>query len=478
MSELHTAAANVGQACDLLVHNAYLLTLDEERKVFDRGAVAVAGHQIVAVGDDEEGSRRFTAVERIDARGGIVHPGYIDAHNHIVHGTCRGIFTNVERSSEGAVNFADWKADVTPDDEYHATALAGLELLHNGFTGFVESGSAFEPAAIASAATRLGVRVTLAEAYLWDQVAIMRHVGSLESKSLFARVPAELDRCLSQLGNQLHRNSDPAGHVHGFVCLYGLGTASDELQLAAKAVAAEHGVVVHQHEGYVPGMSAALRGRLGCSPIVHLAELGVLDADSTLIHMNVLDEDEIGALRQSGASVVWCPLAYFNLGLPATTPCHMPALVGAGINVALATDGARDCVIGDAALGAHLAARSSGGDVTAETVIEMQTINAARAAGLADICGSLEVGKRADLVVRRTDTPQALPGNNPVHQLARTFRAGSADTVIVNGAVVLRDGRSTQVDEAEIFAAARQSVSERMARLGLSGGGDWLPGRA
>jgi len=477
MSEARTTAGNLKQACDLLIHNAYLLTLNDERQVFDRGAVAVAGHEIVAVGDDDGMLRRFAGVERIDARGGIVHPGYIDAHNHIVHGTCRGIFTNVERSG-GTVNFADWKADVTPDDEYHATALAGLELLHNGFTGFVESGSAFAPEAIASAATRIGVRVTLAETYLWDQVDIMRHVGSLESKSLFARVPAALDRCLAQLGDQLHRNGDSAGQVHGYVCLYGLGTASDELQLAAKAIAREHGVVVHQHEGYVPGMSAALREQLGRSPVVHLNELGVLDADSTLIHMNVLDDDEVSIVRQTGASVVWCPLAYFNLGLSVTTPCHMPALVEAGVNVALATDGARDCVIGDAALGAHLAARSSGGDVTAETVIEMQTINAARAAGLAEICGSLVAGKRADLVVRRADTPQAQPGNNPVHQLARTFRAGSADTVIVNGRVVLRDGRSTQVDEAEIYAAARQSVGERMARLGLSGTGDWLPVRS
>ena len=460
------------EACDLLIHNAYLLTLDERRQVFERGAVAVSANRIVAVGEDADIGARFVARERIDAAGAVVHPGFIDAHNHIVHGTCRGIFGNVERSS-GAMNFADWKTDVTREDEYCATALACLELLHNGFTSFVEAGSAFEPDAIAEAATRVGVRVTLAETYLWDQVEIMRHVGSLESKALFARAPVNLERCLEQLGSQLHRNTDVDGHVHGFVCVYGLGTASDELQRAAKAVATEHGVVMQQHEAYVPPMSAALREQLGRSPIVHLAELGVLDSAATLVHMNVLDEEEIAVVAQSGASLVWCPVAYFNLGLPLTTPCRMPELSSMGVNIALGTDGARDCVIGDAALAAHLAARSSGGDISPETVIEMQTINAARAAGLAQLCGSIEVGKRADIVVRCSDIPQAQPANNPVHQLARTCRAGTANTVVVNGRIVLRAGRSTVVDEDEVYAAAQRSVRERMARFGLSPAGLW-----
>ena len=459
--------------CDLLITNGCILTVDPERRVLERGAVAVGGTEILAVGPAREVVDRYEAREVVDANGAVVHPGFIDAHNHIVHGTCRGVFANVERSEGARVNFADWKADVTAEDERRATELASLELLHNGFTAFVEAGTAFEPDAIAEATNRVGVRVTLAAPYLWDRLEIMRHLGSLESQALFSRAPESLERALGLLGSQLHRNEDRDGHVHGFVCIYGLGTASDELERAAKSVADEHGVMLHQHEGYVPATTAAERERLGRSRIAHLADLGVLDERATLVHMNVFDDGDADILEQTGASVVWCPVAYFNLGLSSEVPCRMPELIARGINVALGTDGARECVVGDAALAAHLAARSAGLQVTPEKVIEMQTIAAARSAGLDDFTGSLEVGKRADVVVRSADAASAYPGVNPIHQSALTCRAGTADTVVVNGQVVLRGGKSTRVDEQEIYAAARDSVRARMARLGLTGAGEW-----
>jgi len=106
-------------------------------------------------------------------------------------------------------------------------------------------------------------------------------------------------------------------------------------------------------------------------------------------------------------------------------------------------------------------------------LLEMQTVNAARAAGLSDQLGSLEPGRRADLVIRSASAAETGPGVNPVHQLALTSRAGTIDTVIVNGEVVFHGGRSTRLDEAEVRAAARRSVEQRMARLGLDTGLAW-----
>ena len=461
------ASGGEAETCDILVRNGYVISMDAERRIFAPGAVAITGSRITAVGPERELLQRYRGRRAFDAGGAVVHPGFIDAHNHIVHGTCRGVFADTAGSGRLKVSFADWKADVTPEDEYVAAMLAGLEMLRNGFTMLIEPGSVFEPDAVAEAATLTGVRTLLAGCYLWDQVEVMRHLGGLESRMLYDRAPPRLERCLDELGNQLHRNRDPEALARGYVALYGLGTASDELLRAAKALADDAGVAFHQHEGYYPAATEADRERLGRSRIVHLQEQGVLGPNATLVHMAVMDEEEIAPIKESGTSIVWCPLAFQKTGISDQARCRHPELYRDGINVALGTDGALECTIGDAALSAFHLAASTRTPVTPAMLLEMQTVNAARAAGLSDQVGSLEPGRRADLVIRSASAAETGPGVNPVHQLALTSRAGTIDTVIVNGEVVFHGGRSTRLDEAEVRAAARRSVEQRMARLGL-----------
>ena len=117
--------------CDLLIRNAYVVSMDERRRIFPNGAIAIEGRNIVAVGPDRQIAPAYAPRRTLDARGGVVHPGFIDAHNHIVHGTCRGIFASAAASANDPVTFADWKADVTPGDENIATQLAGLEMLRH-----------------------------------------------------------------------------------------------------------------------------------------------------------------------------------------------------------------------------------------------------------------------------------------------------------------------------------------------------------
>jgi cytosine/adenosine deaminase-related metal-dependent hydrolase len=463
----HASRAEL-ESCDTLVRNGYVISMDAERRIFAPGAVAITGSRITAVGPERELLQHYRGRRTFDAGDAVVHPGFIDAHNHIVHGTCRGIFADTAQSGQLKVSFADWKADVTPEDEYAAAALASLEMLRNGFTMLIEPGSAFEPDAVAEAATLAGVRTLLAGCYLWDQVEVMRHLGGLESKMLYDRAPPSLDRCLDQLGNQLHRNRDPEALARGYVAVYGLGTASDTLLRAAKALADEAGVAFHQHEGYHPAASRADRERLGRSRIVHLEELGVLGSNATLVHMAVIDEDEVAPIKGSGTSVIWCPLAFQKNGIADKARCRHPELYRQGINVALGTDGALECTIGDAAGSAFHLAASTRTPVTPAMLLEMQTVNAARTALLADELGSLEPGKRADLVIRTSAAAETGPAVNPVHQLALTSRAGTVDTVIVNGGVVFRGGLSTRLDEAEVRAEARRSVERRMARLDLT----------
>src|SRR5579872_4516325 len=230
------------EVCDILVTNGYVITVDPERRIFAPGAIAIRGRRIVAVGPDREIKAHYSATRTFDAQGAVVHPGFIDPHLHIVHGTSRGPFSNSAITAKQPVNFADWKADVTPEDEHVATKLAALELLRRGFTCFVEPGTVFDGDAVASAAETVGVRGLLAAPYLWDDIEIMDELGRLGGPALFERAPPNLDHCLKQLGRELHRNSNPDALVRGYVAIYGLGTASDALLRAAKACADEAGV--------------------------------------------------------------------------------------------------------------------------------------------------------------------------------------------------------------------------------------------
>lgn len=461
------------QACDVIIENGFVITLDAERRCFAPGALAIADRRIAAVGPEPEVLAAYHAERRIDARGAVVHPGFIDPHVHIVHGTCRGIFANTAASASAPVSFADWKADVTPEDENVATRLAALEMLGNGFTCFVEPGTVFDGDAVASAAEAAGVRGMLAGPYLWDQVEIMKYLGGLESRSLYDRAPPNHERCIAELGRELHRNRNDDALVRGYVSVYGLGTASDALLEAGKALADEHGVVFQQHENMLPAPSAADRERLGKGRIAHLAELGALGANATLIHMNLVDDEEARLLQETGTSIVWCSVGYLRLGLMGKVACRMPELHRRGITVAVGVDGALEAAIGAAGPVAFLVAAGAGDPLAPEAVLEMQTINAARSVGLDERIGSLEAGKRADVVIRAGDAPDLQPGVNPVHQLALTGHSGNVDTVFVDGELVYRDGHSTRLDEEALFAEARASVEARMARLGLSPGFAW-----
>ena len=459
--------------CDILIHNGQVITMDSERRIFRPGAVAITGSRIVEIGADAELRHRFDARETVDAEGGIVHPGFIDAHNHIVHTSCRGVFGNVRDTGSSSVNFADWKAGVTDEDEAAATAMASLEMIRSGFTMFIEPGSLFSTEAGAEAVERVGLRALFAPLYLWDRRATFDAVPSLVSPSLTARAPVDLDRSLEQLDVELHRNNDPEALVRGYVFLYGLGTASPELLQAAHTCARDNNVPLFLHSGYVPGEGEIYRAMTGASQLVDLQELGVLDEHTVIVHANVLDEAEENAVHETGCQIVWCPAAFFSLGLGRGTNFKMAERYRRGTRVSLGTDAARDSTPGDTMLAAHFASQTYEDPLSPGALLEMQTINAAAAAGLDGELGSLESGKRADVVVRSAGAAEAYPANNPIHLLALTMGAGSVDTVLVNGEVVFSGGHSVRVDEADVYRTVSDSVVARANRLGIALDPEW-----
>jgi cytosine/adenosine deaminase-related metal-dependent hydrolase len=460
-----------GVPCDLLIHNACLITMDPGRRILHPGALAVRGQRILAVGSERELGEGYIPRERIDARGGLVHPGFIDAHNHIVHTSCRGVFRHV--FAPGEVRFADWKADVNEHDEVAAVVVAGLEMLRSGFTLFIEPGSLFAPDAAADAVERVGIRALFSPLYLWDRREPFDAIPALESARLMARAPIDHGRCMGALDAQLHRNRYPDARVRGYIFVYGEGTGSLALMRAAHACAREHGVPLHLHAGYVPRSGEIYRAVNGSSQLEQLEEAGVLDGETVIVHANALAEGEERALRARGCQVVWCPAAYFSLGLAGQTAFRMGQRLRDGTRISLGADGAFDGPIAESMRAARFLSQSFADPVSPEALLEMQTINGAAAAGMAGELGSLEPGKRADVVLRRPGLAEAFPDNNPAHVLALNLGPGSVDTVLVDGRIVFRHGESTLVDAAQATRALSASVRARARRLGLDAAGRW-----
>lgn len=454
------------RTCDILIQNAYVLSMDSARTVYPRGAVAIDGTRIVAVGPEREVVPAFRPRRVIDARGAAVHPGLFDCHFHTILETTRGVFSDVLPRPEYSALYDRWYNALEAEDEYAAALLASIELVRNGVTMFMEPGTAFEPDAVADAVRAVGIRASLTDHFVWDSRDNPRAAA-------ITRAPADTDAAIRRIGGQLYRNADPDSLIRGHVNVWGGGTASAALETAASELARSRGAIFNQHQSLTKASAEGDDARFGRHPLVHFAEIGVLGPHCTFVHMNHLRDDEIEAVVASGMSLVWCATTSMNWHVGAGTCRRWAELHDRGTNIASGTDAPRFGV-GEQGLISFLLARDGGSlSIGAEEAFEMSTINGARALGVADRLGSLEPGKIADVVIRTDDMPEAHPGWDVVRSVALTTRTKSVKTVLVAGKVVVDDGHVVTLDEREAYATAHRSVDKLMKRVGITPATRW-----
>ena len=414
-------------SCDVLIINAYLITVDETRRIFPCGAIAISGRRIVAVGKSAELVARYRAKHVVDAAGGVVHPGFVEPHIHISQFTSRtacGVFFG----DSPPFRYAEWKANLFEEDEGPATALGGLRLIAAGFTSFVDPGTVFAPDAVADAATRVGIRGWLADTYLWDFAETLELYPALISPNLMKRVPCDHDRSIKELGSQLHRNADENALIKGHISVYGEATASDALRQAAKACATDNGVTFTEHLCFSHAIAEAEDKRLGKTQVQHALDLGIMDTTTTCVHMNFLRDGDAALVKGADISIIWCAANYLFVAAAHGCRTQLPALYRDGVNIGLAIDTPSHTNPGDTPTLAYFGAREAGDAIDAHTLLEMQTIGAARTIGAAADIGSITTGKKADIVIRRANDPSNL-GFDAVNDLMLFQRGGSVSTV-------------------------------------------------
>src|SRR5258708_23939989 len=191
------------------------------------------------------------------------------------------------------------------EEEEHADAPLGrLDMARTGVTAFLDPGTAQHPDAIAAAAEAIGIRAWVADLWLWDLRG--PHVSDSDGAH------ADVKRCRAVLGSELKRNKDPDALVRGHVAIFGMGSQSDELALAAKACAEEAGAPFSMHQSQSVDDAAFDEKRFGKKPLLHQRDIGLLGRNVIFTHMNVLSPEELAPVIESGMSVVCTINPWYN----------------------------------------------------------------------------------------------------------------------------------------------------------------------
>jgi len=456
------------QEVDLLIKHGVVITIDAERRIFADGALAVAGDRIAAVGQSSEVERLYRAKRTIDARGGVVQPGFIDDHVHLSQHLGRGTIPDAwPEEREHDQWFVYW-THMSEDDAYCSTLLACLEMVRNGTTTFCDSGGRFRAEIDAEVAAEVGMRGMLSEV-CWD-VAPYPEVGVGDTDACLAR----LERLLETFPKK------PDARTWAGVSMAGMGGCSDRLLVEGKELAVRYGVTMDMHQSFGEKDTEAYKVHAGGkSATEYLGELGILGSDLQLVHMIRTEGPEVELLARSGTNVVHCPAASTRVAMGVTHHGHFPEMLTQGVNVALGSDSGNYSDFFDVGRQAYLAAtihreaKEEMPTIAAEQALEMATINGAQALGIGDLTGSLEVGKKADITMHSYCRPEWRPGLDVVNSLIYSAQSTGVDTVIIDGEIVLENGRFTNLDEEEAYRRIDVAARGLYGRMGWEAKDRW-----
>jgi len=443
-----------------LIRNGIVLPLEGRRVGFDPGSVLIEGTTIVAVGEVDEIDAHALAVgaEVVDATDHAVIPGLHNAHLHsgLLRGTAESM--SLWEWLEAYVDPAH-KA-LTPEIAEAASWLAYTEGLRAGTVSVVDMWRFMEGSA--RAAEAIGIRATL-----------VPYVADLPGYDYFESLESNLALL------QSHREAAD-GRVRTWLGLEHLFYCSPEAFRRAAELAQEYDTGIHTHSSETTWEVEESLRRFGRRPIEEFAHRGILGEHTLVAHCVWLDDHEIELLAESGTSVARCPCSNMKL---ASGPARVGDFRAAGIHVGLGSDGEKEnnnLDLIEEMKFASLLAKVSRLDPTVGDpwdILDMATLSGARAIGLADLTGSLEVGKRADVVtvdLRRLHLTPVLHGRdfNVAAHLVFSASGADVDAVWVDGRQLVAGGEVRSVDAEAVRTRAQAAAEELFDRRRALAGSD------
>ena len=433
---------------EVIFRGGTILTIDPQHRVL-AGDVATVDGEIVHIGGPYTPQTDDYSI--LDATGCVVMPGIVQAHVHTCQTLARGRADDLELLDW--LRQVIWPYEGALDDKAATAAgeLACAELLLGGTTAILDMGSVHHTDQIFAAAERAGIRATIGKAMM-DADDPHIPAGLRESTQ------ASLDES-ARLLQRWHGAAD--GRLRYAYAPRFVLSCTDDLLREVGVQAKARGVGVHTHASENTGEVELVRTRFGKPNIEVLDDFGLLGPHACIAHGIHLSEDERRLLAARGAHICTCPSSNLKL---ASGICPLPELIAAGVSVALGADGAPCNNNLDGLLELRLVAllhkpRVGPRAIPAPEAVRIATLGGAAALGLADQIGSLELGKRGDIIAIDIGALHTVPAAAPWSQIAYAAKSCDVRHVAVDGEVRVRDGELLTLDVERTKRAAREAAS-------------------
>ena len=451
---------------DLLVHGAdWLITLDDQRRVYRDGAVAVQGDEILEVGKSEELRSRYQAKREVSGANGVVVPGLIDAHLHSSFQMSRGLADDVGSRQFLFERMYPYEAVLSAEDTYLSSLLCVLNCIRHGVTCFVDPGN-YHPEQTVKAVGEGGIRAVVAKS---SMDLAKSALGTLPSR--FQETTENALASGVQVVKDFHNSHQ--GRIRASLSFRGVNNCTDGLIQGMKQAADEAGVLVQAHACFAKETQEASLRQHGMPEIERLHAIGALGGNTLLIHCGWLTPKEVDFLQEYDVKVVACASSSLHNAYGNISVGHIPELLEKGVRVSIGSDhacsGIVDLLTEMFVLStAYKEVRLNSATLGPETTLEMATRHAAACCLWDQEIGSLEAGKKADITIYDTQTPDWLPLYNPVSNLVYSAPGNTARTVVVDGVLIMAEGRIQTLDEAALYREVRDRQEHILRETGLA----------
>jgi 5-methylthioadenosine/S-adenosylhomocysteine deaminase len=446
---LHAGGVDVA----VVIRDATLVTVDFDDRVLHRAALAIVGDRIAALGPTEMVLARFPDAEIVDGRGKLVMPGFANVHTHFTLIIAKGIYEDL--SPPNKPPFTGGLAplptpELTPEEKVMMCRLAALEALRSGTTAVLEDGTDIEGYAAAIADT--GLRLLLCER-AWDKAR-----GSIGDQGGFEIDPGLAERGMDRI-EQLHARWHGAvdGRITVGIAAWAPDMCSPALLRKLRALQDRLGCIATVHLNQIWGEVAAVKAVRGRLPTEYLDDLGFLNDRLIAAHCRCMTPEEERLLGRSGAAVAFNSAIAARRGL---SP-RIADLEAFGCTIALGSDNMSQDMVEVIRTGLFMerVRRNDGRRPTPEQALRWATTNGYRAMGIAD-GGSLEPGKKADLIMIDLERAHLVPRLRVASTFVHQGQARDVEAVMVDGRWLMRDGKVLTVNE-EVTVADAQAIAER-----------------
>lgn len=441
----------------ILIKNGYVISMNKNREIFKNGSVLIEDDKIKAVGKVEPSLVNADA-EIYDVQGKIILPGLVNTHVHLSQQLGRGVADDVVLLTWLRERVWPYESSFNYEDSLISSTACCVELIKTGVTTFLEAGGQYVDA-MAEAVEKCGLRACLSKSTMDE--------GEGLPKAWQKTTQEELD-FQEELFKKYNDTAD--GRIKIWFGLRTIFNNSDELIKGTKTLADKYNTGIHMHVLEVKEEMDYTRATRGETTVEHMNRLGALGPNLVAAHTVWLTEREIDLFRLYDVKVSHNPGAAMKVVLGFA---KIPEMLEKGIAVSIGTDGApsnnRMDMMRDMYLTSliHKGRTLNPKTVSAEQVLEMATINGARCALMEKEIGSLEVGKKADLIILNPDTIHSLPVIDPVANIVYAMGSENVESNMCNGKWLMKNREILFLDEKDLLEKVKIQNKKVMDKAGI-----------